>query len=366
MMDSVHTHPQETVLNNVPTKKVSEKVRARLSKKVMNADGTVKPFSQIPVSTRTAIVVTNLFIDLNKLFEYCPIAEFEPVMKRRGRKKRVNIERPTAKLPFGSVVNVQYECKVRGTLLKPKKQSVEEEEEEQSSGANKAYFLHCVTLVIAIDKEENVFGENCLKNIKCYQNGKFQITGCKTDQQYLDTMEAIFHLFQDIKTYTGEEVIQNQSSLTEYTAVFNTVMQNMDFYMGFGICRDKLDRIINTNYKEQYCSIYEASVTPSLNIKIPIQVSNETPLLSMTFQKATRVCKSAMVPYGEYKSFFAKKNKQREAYHTFLVFATGNIIFTSSAANREDVYNEIISILVQNKEEIKEENDNNTITKLVK
>jgi TATA-box binding protein (TBP) (component of TFIID and TFIIIB) len=349
MMDSVHTHPQDVVS---PAKKVSEKVRARLSKKVMNTDGTVKPFSEIPVSTRTAIVVTNLFIDLNKLFDYCPIAEFEPVMKRRGRKKRVNIERPTAILPFGSVVNVQYECKVRGTLLKPKKQ-VEEEDEEQS--ASKAYFLHCVTLVIAINKEENVFGENCTKNVKVYCNGKLQITGCKTDQQYLDTMEAIFKLFQDIKTYTGEEVILNQATLETYTAVFNTVMQNINWYMGFGICRDKLDRIINTYYREQYCSIYEASVTPSLNIKIPIQVSNETPLLSMTFNKETQEVSQSMVPYGDYKTFFAKKNKQREAYHTFLVFATGNIIFTSSAANRKDVFEEIISILVKYKDEIKED-----------
>ncbi len=44
-------------------------------------------FDEIKVSTKTFIAMTNLTIDLKKLFEYLPITDYKVVPKKRGRKK---------------------------------------------------------------------------------------------------------------------------------------------------------------------------------------------------------------------------------------------------------------------------------------
>ena len=86
-------------------RKLSIKAQAKQSKCIIDTDGNVKPFSEIKTSTCTVIVITNCKVDLASLFELCPITDYTPVIKRRGRKKRNNFEKPTTKLPFGSAIN---------------------------------------------------------------------------------------------------------------------------------------------------------------------------------------------------------------------------------------------------------------------
>jgi len=330
METSLHTLPQ----SDVQPKKTSSKIVNQLSKLVISDDSSIIPFSQIEVSTRTAIVVTNCFIDLDKLFEYIPIAQFEPVAKRRGRKKRVNIERPVPKLPFGSVINAQYEGKVRGTLLKPPG----------------TFFLHCVVINIVIDDSSVAFGEMDKKNVKIYTNGKLQITGCDSDKQYVATLKAVFQLFNTIKTYTGEDVVTNNPQT--YTAIFNTVMQNMNFYLGFNVCRESLDRFIKK--ETTYRSIYEGSITPGVSIKIPLSSDENKKCLSMTFDKETSEITTDEVNFVDYASFFIKKNKSKSRCHTFLIFASGEVIFTSAGADMEDVFNNLVTQLVKNRKQFEE------------
>ena len=45
-------------------------------------------FDTIKVSTKTFIVITNMTLDIDKLFQYLPFVEYILVPKRRGRKKK--------------------------------------------------------------------------------------------------------------------------------------------------------------------------------------------------------------------------------------------------------------------------------------
>jgi len=331
-MDILTPTPQQQIGNG--TKKQISKDNDDARKLIVKDNGELKSYSEIYVSTRTAVVVTNCFIDLEKLFENIPIAQYEPVQKRRGRKKRVNIERPIPKLPFGSVVSAQYEQKARGTLLKPQNE----------------HFLHCVVIYIVIDPNQAPFGENNFPNVKIYTNGKLHITGCKSDDDYVNAFKAVLQLFDTIKQYTGEDVIANKPST--YTALFNTVMQNIDFYIGFGICRESLDRYIKkyTNYN----SIYEGSISPGVSVKIPVSTEKDERLVSLSYDPVTKQMERAIVNLEEHKSFFVRKNKNRDRYHTFRIYASGNIIFTSAGSDMEDVYNNFVSDLIKNKEHFEE------------
>ena len=324
------------------SKKISEKVKAKLAKIILNQDGQVKPFSEIQVSTRTVIVVTNCIINLEALFNYIPITDFQPIVKRRGRKKRINIEPTNPKLPYGSIINAQHELKVRGTLLKPKK-------EKEEGLVNKAYFLHCVTLYVSIEDPESGV-ENKFKNVKIYSNGKFKITGCKNDKQYIDTVKAIFKVFSQIEEFTGESVVQCQEPY--FRAVYNTVMQNMDFYMGFSIYREYLDQFINHN--TTYKSIYEGSVNTGVNIKIPINPKDDSKLMCMDYDRVTHQLEQKIVNWADYKSSFVKKSNNKPQEHTFLVFASGHVIFTSAGPDMEKVFQELIQILIQNRVDFEE------------
>ena len=48
-------------------------------------------FNEIKVSTRTFISMTNLNIDLSKLFNFLPITNYTVIPKKRGRKPKENV-----------------------------------------------------------------------------------------------------------------------------------------------------------------------------------------------------------------------------------------------------------------------------------
>lgn len=390
----------------VQVKKVNKKTEEKLAKVIVDENGKVKPFSEIDVSTRTAIVYTNCTVDLQMLYQYVPVTDYQPIVSRRGRKSKNSVEPVVVKIPTGHVLRVRYENQlVRGTSnLKPTSEDIEsktkaaratlstvgavsnkkrkldaddsdtEDENEdlaevgeevdgeevedsicplRGNSKKKAYFLHCVVLDIVIDQDDSVNAVK-FKNVKIYANGIIQITGLKTDEQYIDTVQSIFNLFRTVKDFTGQSVVTCSEPV--YKAVFLTVMTNVDFHIGFGILRNKLKQFINdhTEYKGRFLSTQDSCV----RIKIPIDDS-EQQLMLLESNVATGECKSSYVNYADYENLI-KKRKKKVKKHTFLIFATGHIIFTSARTKQymESVYYTIVNMLLQNRmhyEEISEE-----------
>jgi len=325
-------------------RKLSVKAQAKQSKCIIDDDGNVKPFSEIKTSTCTVIVITNCKVDLASMFELCPITDYTPIIKRRGRKKRNNFEKPTTKLPFGSVIRVQHELKVRGAEIKKDEDKKIDPEQPRDPKANKkAYFLHCVTMVVVVDEAEEK-----TKNVKIYSNGKLQITGCKNQEQAINTVKAVFNVFDTIQRHTGQSVVEMESN--NYKAVFNIVMQNMDFFMGFNIFRNRLDQFINKIKDFEIKSIFENSMNTCVNIKIPIESKDEK-LMCIEYDRNSSNYTTSYVNRDDYKKHINKKNSKKEDEHTFLVFASGHVIFTSSPGpNMEQTFYKIINMLVKNRE----------------
>ncbi len=308
----------------------------KLQKRVLGNDGNIKAFSQIGISTKTVIAITNLKIDLDKLFNLIPITDYEPVKKRRGRRKRLVIENTPTVLPYGSIILVQRRRDSRGVSVKNK------------TKRSNTFFLHSVTVVLALN-------DNKFINAKISQNGKFQITGCKSDAHYIETLKILIKTFNDIKKWSGETVYTIQGETIE--VIFNTVMQNMDFNIGFPISRDKLDTFINT--RTDFTGVYEGSISTGVNIKIPSLYHNDVQLLKINIdQNDPNKTQQSIVPYTSYYSLLEdkekKKEKKKEKYHTFLVFASGSIIMSSRGPDMERVFYELIQILLQNRAQFEE------------
>ena len=81
---------------------------------IKNGDALVFPdFDDIKVSTRTFIAMTNLTLDLKKLFDFLPITDYKVFPKRRGRKKKSVQVDPNQDIPPGSIIKLKFEDKLR-------------------------------------------------------------------------------------------------------------------------------------------------------------------------------------------------------------------------------------------------------------
>ena len=323
--------------------------KKRELKSITSHDGKFKSFDEINVSTKTVIGMSNLNIDLDKFFKYIPVTDYIPVEKRKGRRKRIQIKTTTNVIPKGSIISLQKGVDFRGVELKKKK---------------KKYFLHSITLVMCLY-------ENKFINVKVYSNGKFQITGCSSEDTYMFAIIYIYKLLQETEKWTGEKIFSLFSNKTfesdqHLSVIFETVMQNLDFNLGFGVYRVKLDRFIHehTNYK----SNFEPSVNTSVNIKVKSDTTIDYNLLRITYvpveeEKTLDLVynsniQKSFVLYKDYlelvqpkrKKESKKEVKKKEKYHTFLVFTTGSIIMSSRGPDMERVYSEVIDILMKNRE----------------
>ena len=353
-------------------KKLSKKLKDKITKSAVGSSGIIKDFVDIPTSTRTAVVVTNCSIDLDAFFAYIPITDFEPLVKKRGRRPKFGLDKPAQALPLGSVVKASYELKVRGCRnLKESSSSNKTNGSCLSSGADhqasvetlnngdeqltselpdptgkqakkKSFFLHCVVIDIAI-VPPNDSGEFPFKNVKVYKNGKMHITGCKNDSQYDQTVTAIFRHLKQMEAWTGQTIVTCNDPT--YQVVFNTVMENRDFFLGFSIFRNELDSFFNR--RTEYKSVFEGSVNTGVNIKVPKQ-DLPTKLYKLECDKDGEIIEKGFVDWEDYQHMFPRK-KKNEREHTFLVFATGHVIFSSSGPEMDQMYYKMLNILLKNK-----------------
>lgn len=320
-----------------------ESKKNKESKIILKEDGSVKRFDEITISTKTVIGISNLKIDLDKFFNYIPITDYVPPQKKRGRKRRIQVSTLNNTVPFGSIISIQRKKEVRGAILKNKKKSSFSDDNKSIKDDDKDYFLHSVSLVIVLE-------DNKLINMKISGNGKIQITGCKCDDHFVNSIVCLYNTMIDVEKWIGEKLFSIKGENLE--VVFNTVMQNMDFNVGFRINRYKLDKYINKYTK--YCSIFEGSLSTGVNIKVKSDPDVHPKILKIIL-KNNKEMEKFYTSFEEYKTLLDKKKEtKKEKHHTFLVFASGSIIMSSRGSEMKEVYDSLVDILINNREEFED------------
>ena len=300
---------------------------------IIKADGSIKKFEDIAISTKTVICISNLKIDLEKFFNYMPITDFTPQEKKRGRKKRIQIVLNHNNLPYGSIISVQKKREIRGACLKSKsKRSTE------TPSSNKDYFLHSVSLVIVLENNKQI-------NLKVSGNGKLQITGCKNDQHFINSVTCLYDTMNIVEKWTNEKLY----TLTygdKLDVLFNTVMQNMDFNVGFKINRQKLDKFVEKH--TCHTSIYEGSLATGVNIKVKSNTAIDPVITKILYDG-----NDLQTTYSSYEEYNIMLNKKKETKkdkrHTFLVFSSGSVIMSSTGAGMKEIYEDIVNIFIKNR-----------------
>ena len=304
-------------------------------------EGTLKfpDFENIKVSTKTFIAMTNMIIDLKKLFEFLPITDYIVVPKKRGRKKKTEVVEHSRNILHGSIVTLKYENKIRGIDLKQKK--------SQTKKKKSKWFRNSFTVVMILNDKPI--------NFKICQNGMMQLTGIKIDSQAEDCVKFIWdHIKHE------ENNIYKFSRNTRLESLFIPAMRNIDFSLGFNVDREKLSRYMSV--QTEFHSLLETSFGyTGVNIKIPLAIDITQMKIKKIIYKNDSWLEE-MTIYNEYMQFLSEKDKlkkiNKDRYNTFLVFHSGRVILSSiNAEFSRDSYYYFLKIIKTCHKEIEEKLD---------
>lgn len=314
-----------------------------ISKNANPRDLVFQDFDDIKVSTKTFIVMTNIILNIEKLFNFLPITEYILVPKRRGRKKKNEPSDPNKDIPCGSIITLEYQNRIKGVDLKKKKKKNKDVKKRGN------YFRNSVTVVMII--------ENKKINYKISRNGKFQMTGCKEDEQAEKCVKWFWDYIKDTKDiYTFSDEQEDEQEECEEVkknntlkAIFIPAMRNIDFSLNFLVDREKLDKYFNT-YTE-YTSLLETSFGyTGVNIKIPIVKPITNLNLNQMRYVDNKWINNEYAPYSDYLKMLPEKDVikkiKKQRYNTFLIFHSGKIIMSGMEASfMRDVYYEFLDII---------------------
>lgn len=291
-------------------------------------------FNKIPISTRTIIVTTHIELNIENLFKQLPITPYKIQEKKRGRKKKKEIiNQIVNNVDDGSIISLKYQDHIRGVDLKKKKRSTK-------------FFRNAVTVIM--------FTQGKLINLKISTNGKMQVTGCKEIQHCKSAIISLFNIILlDPITYINGEIKE------ELNIIFNNVMTNKDFFIGFYINRENLDQIINR--ETEHNSILETSFGyTGVNLKMNLDKNRERNFDCLKINTKTKGVLDYKMKYSDYINLLNPKEIEKEnkkKYVTFLIFQSGNIIMSGiNEFLMEKYYNIFYDIVEKNIDQIKQHN----------
>ena len=217
---------------------------------------------------------------------------------------------------------------------------------KKKDGKVNDYFRNSITVIMMMDGKKI--------NFKISSNGKFQMTGCKYDNQAENCVKYIWEYIKpnkDIYSLTETET-------ETFKALFIPAMRNIDFSLGFILNREKLDEYFNTY--TNYYSLLETSIGyTGVNIKIPVKKPIKDLMIKELTYNDNKWISPLFIPYQKYLDTLKPREQQKkiekERFNTFLVFHSGKVICSSMCEEfAKDTYYEFLEIIRQNYHEFQE------------
>lgn len=276
-----------------------------------------RKFEDIKVSTKTFIAVTNVSLNIENVFRSLPITDYIIIPKKRGRRKNNTIVDPNKDIEEGSIISLEYRNELRGANLKGK---------DLNNKKRSKYFRNSVTIVMI------VLGKKI--NFKVSRNGRFQITGCRSNKHAYTCVKNFWYYIKDNDTLyeLDKQLLVESGEISNFKCIFIPAMRNIDFDLGFNVDRQKLDEFFNEN--TVYKSLLETSFGyTGVNIKLEIKKSiRELKLVGIEEDEKLNWNIVKDIPYSLYLKTLTEKERckklKKKRYNTFLVFHSGKVIMS--------------------------------------
>jgi len=214
------------------------------------------------------------------------------------------------------------------------------------------HFLNQMTIVMSLGVGKTPI------NIKIFHNGKFTITGC-TEQD--DAIEVMIILFKDLapkleKEYSIKLTTPFVKNIIEPKKfIFDTVMRNYDFKLGFVLNRSVLNNIMSNSEYDKFIKLSKYIPTDDTNVKIKMISKKFDDGVDSGFEMLILSGDELYLESVKINPFDKPKKKVKEELDTFIVFSSSATIFSGrNIKSMEYNYNIFIDIIKKYKNEIEE------------
>jgi len=345
----------------------------------------LKPFEDLQTSTTTVMVYSNVIFNTRRIFENIKITKIDSPLT----KKQKNVDKKKINAPYGSIISVQSKTHIRGLDLRKKKKkwcticqpvktvddskiqvlTVTERLKQENdtdiyaimyycSACDKEYypsdmkkinhFLNQLTIVISV-------GNQPLLNIMMFKDN-LKFAGCKNIN---DAVEAILVLWQDY-IFTGPSDLWSlKKGAKNPRFIFETVMRNVDFKIGWPIERPALNYLMNKEIYSKYIfmSQYESTGHTNVNIKMfsrkPKDFKYDCLVVPIDSSKEPYFIQLDDIPYKSDKK--KAKDLKYDKYVTFIAFSSSEIILSGRYdENMKDMYNFFVHTVFTHKLSVEE------------
>jgi TATA-box binding protein (TBP) (component of TFIID and TFIIIB) len=307
--------------------------------------------SNVKISTKTIIGVSNIECDIDKIYQDLEVREMDeadrekimcliPFKKQRGRRKKETEQNLEEKKNLSTLLVQPVRGDIVGLYYQDHQKGL-----PQYLKYNKKYFRNALNIIMMLSDTKKV-------NFKLSKNGKIQMTGCKEDEDAKDCLmlffEKLFHQCRD-----AIRLMNNDTSLIIH---YYTVMTNIDFNMGFKINRQKLNVMVNKT--TEFNSLLETSFGyTGVNIKMPMYLDENLLIDKLIMNddkwKAYRVTFYSFLDQMNETFRIQELNKKR--YNTFLVFHSGNVIMSGMRIDKMmDLQESFFKLLQTHRNDIEE------------
>jgi len=344
----------------------------------------LREFEDLQTSTMTVMVYTNVVFEMTQIFSNVTMTEVDVPLTKKQR----NVDKKKITAPYGAVISVQTKTKIRGVDLRKKKkhwcticqpykiiddkevkvitvteQLVPEKDSDvfaimyYCSRCQKSYhpeemkkinhFLNQLTAVLSIGKQP-------LLNIMMFKDN-LKIAGCKNVD---DAVEAIMVLWQDY-IVDIPNAWHLKPGATSPRFVFEVVMRNVDFKLGFPIERPALNCLMNGDHFRDkiFMSQYESTGHTNVNIKMfsrkPVGFQYDCLVMPIGKEGKPHFIKLGDIPYKSAKK--KEKEAKEEKYITFIVFSSSEIILSGRYdLNMKEMYEFFVRTVFKNRKIVEE------------
>ena len=356
----------------------------------------IKSFNELPVSTITVMVYSNIHFETERIFKSIPITHINPPLT----KKKKHIDKHKLSAPYGSIISSQHNVYIRGLRMSKKKRywcptcqlydeddkkilTIDEEITDLDEGEEKNNmppgtrkiifycqscekyipsntlrkiipFLNQVTIVLSIGSifiNIMIFKDSC------------KIAGSKTFEDATETLMILWEDFiqpKSVPLLMGSiDALDNWKFRDDLDIqkdvhfLFEPVMINVDFSIGFPIDKSKLNKFMNRpQYKEKvFLCFCEKTSSTHVNIKMFANKPSQYQYYILCYDNAGISSPHFLVSSD--KVYHRKKPKEK--YTTLIVFSSSQVILTGRYPdNMEDNYDFFMDMAWKNRDAITE------------
>lgn len=164
-----------------------------------------------------------------------------------------------------------------------------------------------------------VFVINKIVTVKILKTGKFQMTGCKTNEH---AYHAAISILNKIHNYGA---LIRETDPENIKIIFEPVMINVGFNLTFAVDQKALDILVQKTCEDNFYTDYEATTNTSVNLKMVYDEPTVKSFYQIELPKNHDFNISTDVSKKFKTSLVTeclKSKKQEKRNHTFLVFAS--------------------------------------------